>query len=166
MIAVRGGPDGAGAPAALTRGTVVELRDLFFATPARLKFLRSDRAEAQAMADVMRRLAMAEPLVGFTLRDVTGGEARELFRADPERGRPVRRAARRGWRAVLGATSPTTPCRIDAERDGLRLPGYAALPTYSRGAAVAAVPVRQRPPRAGQAAARRAAGRLFRRARA
>ena len=44
-------------PAALTRGTVVELRDLFFATPARLKFLRSDRAEAQAITEVVRRLA-------------------------------------------------------------------------------------------------------------
>ena len=57
-------------PAALTRGTVVELRDLFFATPARLKFLRSDRAEVQAIADVVRRLAMAEPQVGFTLTEV------------------------------------------------------------------------------------------------
>jgi DNA mismatch repair protein MutL len=48
-------------PAALTRGTVVELRDLFHATPARLKFLRSDRAEMQAITDVVKRLAMAEP---------------------------------------------------------------------------------------------------------
>ena len=56
-------------PAAANRGTVVELRDLFFATPARLKFLRSDRAETQAVAEVIRRLAMAEPFVGFTLTD-------------------------------------------------------------------------------------------------
>jgi DNA mismatch repair protein MutL len=56
-------------PAALTRGTVVELRDLFHATPARLKFLRSDRAEMQAITDVVKRLAMAEPAVGFTLKD-------------------------------------------------------------------------------------------------
>ena len=58
-LTVAGGRTGGVKPAALTRGTVVELRDLFFATPARLKFLRSDRAEAQAIADVVRRLAMA-----------------------------------------------------------------------------------------------------------
>ena len=48
-------------PAALNGGTVVELRDLFYATPARLKFMRTDRAEAQAITDVVKRLAMAEP---------------------------------------------------------------------------------------------------------
>ncbi|MEJ1997273.1 MAG: DNA mismatch repair endonuclease MutL, partial [Maritimibacter sp.] len=74
-------------PAALNGGTVVELRDLFFATPARLKFLRSDRAEAQAIGDVLKRLSMAEPHVGFTLRDVSGGgEGRMLFQASPETG--------------------------------------------------------------------------------
>jgi DNA mismatch repair protein MutL len=59
QITVAAGQQSAVRPAALTRGTVVELRDLFYATPARLKFLRTDRAEAQAIADVVRRLAMA-----------------------------------------------------------------------------------------------------------
>ncbi|MFN7053544.1 MAG: DNA mismatch repair endonuclease MutL, partial [Gemmobacter sp.] len=86
-LTVEGGRMGALRPAALTRGTVVELRDLFFATPARLKFLRSDRAEMSAIADVIKRLALAEPHVGFTLRDVSGGgEGRVVFRADPENG--------------------------------------------------------------------------------
>ena len=58
-------------PAALGAGTVVELRDLFFATPARLKFLRSARAETMAIADTMRRLALAAPAVGFALVDTT-----------------------------------------------------------------------------------------------
>jgi DNA mismatch repair protein MutL len=119
-------------PAALARGTVVELRDLFFATPARLKFLRSDRAEMQAVTEVIRRLAMAEPLVGFTLRDVTGGEARNLFRADPASG-DLFDALRSRLASVLGRDFTDNALRIDAERDGLRLQGYAALPTYSRG---------------------------------
>jgi DNA mismatch repair protein MutL len=119
-------------PAALTKGTVVELRDLFFATPARLKFLRSDRAELQAVTEVIRRLAMAEPHVGFTLRDVTGGEARTLFRADPANG-DLFDALQSRLATVIGRDFTENALRIDAERDGLRLQGYAALPTYSRG---------------------------------
>ncbi|WP_374643614.1 DNA mismatch repair endonuclease MutL [Tabrizicola sp.] len=119
-------------PAALTRGTVVELRDLFFATPARLKFLRSDRAEMQAVTEVIRRLAMAEPQVGFTLRDVSGGEARVLFRADPASG-DLFDALHSRLSTVIGRDFTDNALRIDAERDGLRLQGYAALPTYSRG---------------------------------
>lgn len=119
-------------PAALTRGTVVELRDLFFATPARLKFLRSDRAELQAVTEVIRRLAMAEPQVGFTLRDVSGGEARILFRADPASGDLFDALGSR-LASVIGRDFTDNALRIDAERDGLRLQGYAALPTYSRG---------------------------------
>jgi DNA mismatch repair protein MutL len=119
-------------PAALTRGTVVELKDLFFATPARLKFLRSDRAEMQAVTEVIRRLAMAEPQVGFTLRDVTGGEARTLFRADPATG-DLFDALHSRLASVIGRDFTDNALKIDAERDGLRLQGYAALPTYSRG---------------------------------
>jgi DNA mismatch repair protein MutL len=120
-------------PAALSRGTVVELRDLFCATPARLKFLRSDRAEMQAVAEVVRRLAMAEPQVGFTLREVgDGAEARVLFRADPQPG-DMFDALELRLAGVLGRDFTENALRIDAEREGLRLQGYAALPTYSRG---------------------------------
>ncbi len=124
-------------PAALTRGTVVELRDLFYATPARLKFLRSDRAEVQAIAEVIRRLAMAEPHTGFTLRDVaSSGEGRILFRADPQPIGPDALAHRLS--GILGAEFIGNALRIDSERDGLRLTGYAALPTYSRGSSAQA----------------------------
>jgi DNA mismatch repair protein MutL len=119
-------------PAALTRGTLVELRDLFFATPARLKFLRSDRAELQAVTECIRRLAMAEPQVGFTLRDITGGESRTLFRADPATG-DLFDALQSRLASVIGRDFTDNALRIDAERDGLRLQGYSALPTYSRG---------------------------------
>ena len=124
-------------PAALSGGTVVELRDLFYATPARLKFLRSDRAEAQAISDVVKRLAMAAPQVAFTLRDVSGGgEGRVLAQYPRETGDLFDALAGRLAR-ILGREFAENALRIDAEREGLRLSGYAALPTYSRGAAVA-----------------------------
>ncbi len=136
-ITVSGGRMGPLRPAALSGGTVVELRDLFFATPARLKFLRSDHAEAQAIGDVVKRLAMAEPFIGFVLRDVSGGgEGRVVFRADPEIG-DMFNALHGRLAAVLGREFAENALRIDAEREGLHLTGYAALPTYSRGSAVA-----------------------------
>jgi DNA mismatch repair protein MutL len=136
-IAVSGGQAAKVRPAALNGGTVVTLRELFFATPARLKFLRSDRAEAQAIADVVRRLAIAEPFVRFVLRDVSGGdEGREVFRADAEQG-DLFDALRGRLGGVLGRDFAENALAIDAEREGLHLTGYAALPTYSRGSAVA-----------------------------
>lgn len=134
-IAVSGGRADPVRPAAQSQGTVVELRDLFFATPARLKFLRTDRAEMQAISDVVKRLAMAEPSVGFTLKDVSDAP-RDLFRADPEQGDLFDAlGARLG--AVMGRDFVENAIPIEAEREGLRLIGFAALPTYSRGSAVA-----------------------------
>ncbi len=136
QITVAGGRESAVRPAALTRGTVVELRDLFYATPARLKFLRTDRAEAQAIAEVIRRLAMAEPQVGFTLSEIGEGEApRVIFRADPQQG-DFFDALHGRLTGILGAAFTSNALRIDVEREGLRLVGYAALPTYSRGSSV------------------------------
>ena len=137
QITVAGGQIGPVKPAALTAGTVVELRDLFYATPARLKFMRSDRAEQQAISDVIKRLAMAEPFVSFTLRDVSGGgEGRVLFRADGETG-DMFDALHGRLARVLGGDFADNALRIDAEREGFHLTGYAALPTYSRGSSVA-----------------------------
>jgi len=135
QITVAGGAIGPVKPAALNQGTVVELRDLFYATPARLKFMRTDRAEAQAIADVMKRLAMAEPYVSFTLTDISGDKSREIFRVDGEQGELFDALAARLSR-VIGRAFSDNSVRIDAEREGVRLTGYAALPTYSRGAAV------------------------------
>ncbi|MDP5219596.1 DNA mismatch repair endonuclease MutL [Ruegeria sp. 2205SS24-7] len=137
VIAVSGGRTEAIKPAALRNGTVAELRDLFFATPARLKFMRSDRAETQAISDTVKRLAMAEPGLGFTLRDVSGGgEGRVTFRADRENG-DLFDALHARLARILGREFAENALKIDASRDGIRLFGYAALPTYSRGAAVA-----------------------------
>lgn len=135
-VSVAGGHLHAVKPAALSGGTVIELRDMFYATPARLKFLRTDRAEAQAVTDVVKRLAMAEPFVSFVLRDTSGGEPRVVFRADAETG-DLFEALHGRLRTVLGRDFAENALRIDAERDGFHLTGFAALPTYSRGAAVA-----------------------------
>ncbi|WP_170360637.1 DNA mismatch repair endonuclease MutL [Ruegeria arenilitoris] len=137
QIRVAGGKMEPVKPAALRAGTVVELRDLFYATPARLKFMRTDRAEAQAISDTVKRLAMAEPSITFTLRDVSGGgEGRVVFRADRENG-DLFDALHARLARILGREFAENALRIDATREGIRLYGYAALPTYSRGAAVA-----------------------------
>ena len=137
-IVAEGGRVGEVRPAALSRGTVVEVRDLFFATPARLKFLRSDRAEGLAVTEVVRRLAMAEPFVAFTLRDLSDGE-RIVLRLDaetPDLGDP-REALRRRLRAVLGRGFAEGSVPLDAEREGHHLTGWAGLPAEARGSAVA-----------------------------
>ncbi|NBZ89616.1 DNA mismatch repair endonuclease MutL [Stagnihabitans tardus] len=135
-LVVEGGRMGAVAPCSAAPGTVIELRDLFYATPARLKFLRSDRSEASAIAEVVRRLAMAEPLVGFVVTEVVEGEpARVILRLDPENGDFFDALQRRLTR-LLGADFTANALRVDVEREGLHLSGYAALPTYSRGTSV------------------------------
>ncbi len=134
-ITVDGGRLGPVEPAALNPGTRIELRDLFHATPARLKFMRSDQAEAKAVADVIRRLAMAAPDVGFTLTDVTGGKERQVLRLDAEQG-DLFQALEARLARLLGRDFAANAIAIDAEREGIRLSGQAALPAYSRGAAV------------------------------
>lgn len=109
-------------PAALSKGTEMEVRDLFFATPARLKFLKSDRSETAEAADVIRRLALAHPQVGFSfvteerrLIDVTAGESRE---------------ARIG--RIMGAEFLANAVAFAATREDVTVEGFAGLPTASR----------------------------------
>lgn len=135
-LMVEGGREGAVRPEAARYGTVITLRDLFYATPARLKFMRTDRAEAQAIVDTVKRLALAAPYVSFSLSDVSGDGQREVFRADAAQG-ALFDALEDRIACILGREFTENALRIDAARDGLRLSGFAALPTYSRGAAVA-----------------------------
>ncbi len=124
-------------PAAIGCGTVVELRDLFFATPARLKFLRSDRAEGRAVAETVRRVAMAHPEVAFTLRDVTdaaGGEGRAVFRA-PAEGAEGEAGLRARAARVMGRAFDDDALWVEVEREGHRLMGLAGLPTHSQATA-------------------------------
>ncbi|MDW3206767.1 MAG: DNA mismatch repair endonuclease MutL [Alphaproteobacteria bacterium] len=109
-------------------GTTVEVRDLFYSTPARLKFLRSARAESGAVADVMNRLAMAHPSVGFSLTD----DGREKLRLSAAQGELLDlRLKRLG--AIMGREFQENALAIDAEREGFRLTGYAGVPTLNRG---------------------------------
>ena len=113
-------------PAAHPFGTRVEVRDLFSATPARLKFLKSPRAEAQAVADVVRRLAMANPHVRFALGgDNLSGFDWTACSQDAE-GLAARLAQ------AMGAEFRENSLRVDALREGVRLAGFAGLPTWHR----------------------------------
>ncbi len=135
-LTVRGGESHGLRPTALARGTVVELEGLFSATPARLKFMRTDQAEAQAINDVVRRLAMAAPDVAFSLTDMTNpGAVKSVLSLNAETG-DLFDGLRGRLRGIMGPEFVENAIRIEAEREGLRLSGFAALPTYSRGAAV------------------------------
>ena len=121
-LGVDAGQKSAVKPAALGQGTTVEVRDLFYATPARLKFLKSDRSEAEAVREVVRRLAMSRPDVAFTL----AGEER----APVTWGASSENLARLG--DVLGQDFRANAFAVEAEREGVHLSGFAGLPTASR----------------------------------
>lgn len=129
VVAVEGGQVRPTAPAAFPgpNGARVEVRDLFFATPARLKFMKSERAEAMAISEEIKRQAMAHEAVAFTL--TLDGRTTLRLPAEPagDDGR-LRRLA-----ALLGREFEDNALLIDQTRDGLRLSGFAGLPTYSRG---------------------------------
>ena len=111
-------------PAALGQGTTVEVRDLFYATPARLKFLKTDRSEAEAVREAVRRLAMSRPDVAFTL----AGEERAPMTWGAAAGGDE--LARLG--DVLGTDFRANAVAINAEREGVQVTGFAGLPTLSR----------------------------------
>jgi DNA mismatch repair protein MutL len=113
-------------PAALGEGTRVEVRDLFYATPARLKFLKLDRTEAEAVREVVRRLAMSRPDVAFTL----AGEERAPVSFAASLPGATGRLARLG--DVLGPDFRANAVEIAAERDDVVIEGFAALPTLTR----------------------------------
>ena len=125
-IEVAGGIASRVRPAAHGDGTTVEVRDVFFAVPARLKFLRSERAEIAEAADVTRRLAIAHPQVAFALIS----EQRRMIDIEAsdgsEEGLRVRLAR------LVGADFVAASLSLAGERDRLRLSGFAAAATYHR----------------------------------
>ncbi len=125
-IAVDGGAKSEVKPAALGEGTRVEVRDLFHATPARLKFLKSDRAEGEALRETVRRLAMSRPDVAFTYAADDRAAVTWVAAMPGAVGRLVRLSD------VLGAEFRANAVEIRAGREGLSIEGFAALPTFSR----------------------------------
>jgi DNA mismatch repair protein MutL len=128
-IYVEAGAVGAVQPAAFPgpHGARVEVRDLFYATPARLKFMKSERSEALAITEELKRQAMAHEAVGFTL-DLDG---RRALRLPAEAEGPEGRLARLS--AIMGREFSDNALPIEHEREGVRLSGFAGLPTYNRG---------------------------------
>ena len=126
-IRIEAGRKSAVRPAALAHGTDIEVRDLFFAVPARLKFLKSARSEAAEAADVVRRIAMANPNVGFSL-SVDGRTLLDLAPCGAD-----------GWRERIGAVMwrdfIANAVPVAARRETMELTGYAGLPGLSRGQA-------------------------------
>lgn len=123
---VEGGAKSGIVPAALTQGTRVEVSDLFFATPARLKFLKTDRTEAEAIREIVRRLGMARPDVAFTL---AGEERAPVTWAAALPGAPGR-LTRLG--DILGADFRASAIEVRSEREGTLVEGYAAAPSLTR----------------------------------
>ncbi len=130
-LEIEGGARGEPRPAAHPAGTRVEVRDLFFATPARLKFLKEPRTESGHVADALRRLAMAHPAIAFrleseerTLVDLPAANPALLDKPDAAR---LERLA-----AIMGREFADNTVAIDANREGFRLTGFAGLPTLNR----------------------------------
>ena len=125
-ITVVGGEISGPHPAPANLGTMVEVRDLFFATPARLKFMKGERAETSAVTDVVRRIAVAFPAVRFTL----SGSDRTRLDLPAETGDAegtLRRLAR-----VLGEEFPANALEVEAEREGVRLAAQVSIPSFTR----------------------------------
>ncbi|MEO0450241.1 MAG: DNA mismatch repair endonuclease MutL [Pseudomonadota bacterium] len=108
-------------------GTRIEVRDLFHATPARLKFMKSERSETLAITDALKRLAMARADVAFSLESNGRNVFRYAAHPDTEDGRLQRLGA------IMGREFRENALPIDAEREGVRLSGFAGLPTLNRG---------------------------------
>lgn len=122
-------------------GTRVDVRDLFYATPARLKFLKTERSESMAISDIVKRLAMARTDVGFSLHNGTRATLNlpreENNDQEAKRGKATTGKYNEGrlnrLADILGHDFRDNALAIDAEREGVKLTGFAGLPTFSRG---------------------------------
>jgi DNA mismatch repair protein MutL len=125
QLRIEGGEESEPTPAALNQGTRVEVRDLFYATPARLKFLKTERSEAQATSDILKRIAMAHPDIAFSYQHEGRG-----WKTD------IREDQKHRLHDILGADFVANALPVTLEREGVSLTGYTALPTHSAGNAL------------------------------
>lgn len=121
-IEVIGGQKHSPSPAALSQGTKIEVRDLFFATPARLKFMKSEKIEQQQIKDVMEKIALANPAIGFYLK-ADGKTLLDLQSSDIKER--IAKIMRNGF---IENSSP-----IFLEAEGIKITGFASIPTYNLG---------------------------------
>jgi len=124
QVSVIGGATSPVRPAAANQGTVVEVRDIFFATPARLKFLKSERAEAGAITEMVKRMAIAFPAIRFVLT----GPDRSTLELPSTGDDSLARIAQ-----ILGRDFKDNAIEINARRDDVSLTGFAGVPTFNRG---------------------------------
>jgi DNA mismatch repair protein MutL len=124
IISVAGGKLLPVRPAASNTGTIVEVRDLFFATPARLKFLKTEKAEAAAITEIVKRMAIAFPHIRFVL----SGTDRSTLEFPATGDDHLARMAQ-----ILGADFKDNAIEIDAGREDVTLTGFAGVPTFNRG---------------------------------
>jgi len=124
IISVTGGKVSTVRPAAANTGTIVEVRDLFFATPARLKFLKTEKAEAAAITEIVKRMAIAFPHIRFVL----SGTDRSTLELPSTGDDHLARMAQ-----ILGAEFKDNAIEIDAVREDVELTGFAGVPTFNRG---------------------------------
>ncbi len=128
VISIEGGAKSEPAPAALSQGTTIEVRDLFYATPARLKFLKAPKTENAHALDAIKRLAMAHPDIAFTV----GDGARTMLKLPQAQGNFLTARLDR-LDAIMGNAFAANALPIDAEREGIHLSGHIGLPTLNRG---------------------------------
>jgi DNA mismatch repair protein MutL len=126
-LQVDGGEQSEPEPTALAQGTRIEVRDLFYATPARLKFMKSERSETAAINDMLKRLAMAHPEVAFRFAHEGRGwktSAQNNLAEQPQKQR---------LGEILGNEFAVNALEVSGEREGITVTGYAGVPTYNRG---------------------------------
>ncbi len=131
-VTVEGGSPAKSQPAAHPHGTRVDVRDLFYATPARLKFLKAARTEQNHVVETLNRLAMAHPEIAFTLSD----GSRDLIKLNavtPRLGDDAATARLERLAGIMGRPFADNAMTIDAIREGIRLSGHAGVPTLNRG---------------------------------
>lgn len=124
-LSINGGDDLKIEPAALKQGTKIEVRDLFFSTPTRLKFLKTERTETIYIQEVISKLAMSYPAVGFTLKN----EKKTLIDIKANSSLLDRLSN------LIGKDFEQNAIELDVQREGVKLTGYAGLPTFNKGSA-------------------------------